>query len=448
MARRLGRSARLLLAAAVVLAALLAVLALTEFSSPALGRALLARAGAAAGVRLEADTFRLSLLRGFSLGTVRASGSYPGGRYELGADRLVFEHRLRSLLAGRLTVDRIRLVRPRVVLTEGGAASPSSASASAAAAAGMTVALQVVEAAIEDGAIEMRARGRAPIAVRGLDLRLRDLALGAGGGSALRRLSGTGRFHADEIALPVTRAREVEGTLRLAGGRLQADEVRFATDEGRFQTRWSADLDRLPFTYALAVEGRPLDLNHIAGASARGARFGPAHLTLDGTGVGPEAAGLTGKGVLRLEAGSLPTTPFVAAVERAIGRTGLAGARYQASETPFRVERGRVLVDRFRLDSEAIGLEASGSAGVDGALDLAVAVRTPRSAVRIAEVPPAVLDALTDAEGWVRIPLRVTGTREAPRVTPDAAALLADARRAGGKALASEAMERLKGLLK
>jgi hypothetical protein len=294
----------------------------------------------------------------------------------------------------------------------------------------------------------MRGRGRAPIAVAGLDLRLRELALEAGSGSALGRLSGRGDFRAEEIALPVTRAREASGTLRLAAGHLDVDGLRFRTDEGSFQTRLSADLRRLPFAYTLAVEGRPLDINAMVGAAGKGGGFGPAHLTLNAGGAGPDPTGLSGNGRLRLEAGTLPQAPLLAAVERALGRGGVSGARYQASETPFRIEHGRVLVDRFRLDGEAVGLEASGWSSLEGALEMSLAVRTPRSEVRIANLPPAVLDALTDAEGWVRIPLKVTGTRAAPRVAPDVAALLADARHEGGKTLGSKAAEKLKDLLR
>lgn len=449
MARRAQGLLRLLVLGAAALGLVVAVLAFTEFSSPQLGRALLERAGAATGVRLEAAEFRLSLLRGLSLGRVRAAGTYPGGGYDLALDRIVFQHRLLPLLAGRLTVDRIRLQRPRALLIERGSAS-SAASGSVApglAVAAVPLALDVVEAVVEDGTVELRARGRAPVTVTGLDLRLRDLALGPGSGSALGRLSGGGTFHAAEIVLPVTRAREAEGTLRLAAGHLDVEGLRFRTDEGRFQTRLSADLTRLPFTYTLAVEGQPLDINALAGAAGKGGGFGPAHLTLEAGGAGPEATGLSGKGVLRLEAGTLPSTPLLSAIERALGRTRLTGARYKPSETPFRVERGRVLVDRFRLEGESVGLEASGWSSLDGPLELSVAVRTPRAEVRIAEVPPAVLDALVDEEGWVRIPLKVTGTRASPRVGPDMAALMGDARREGGRALAAEAAERLKRLL-
>jgi hypothetical protein len=440
---------RLLVAGAGALALGIVALSLAEFSSPALGRALLDRASTATGVRLEAEGFRLTILRGLSLGHVRAQGRYPGGSYDLTLDRLVFEHRLLPLLSGRLAVDRIRLEQPRAVLIEVEGAPPAAgAAAVGTAAVALPIALDIREAVIHDGRVEMRARGRAPITVTGLDLRLRDLALGAGSGSALGRLAGRGDFRAAEIALPVTRAREATGTFRVVAGRLDVDALRFRTDEGSFQTRFSADLTRLPFSYTLAVEGRPLDLNAMAGASGKGGGFGPAHLTLDAGGEGPDATRLSGKGVLRLEAGTLPSTPLLAAVARAVGRTDLFGGRYKASETPFRIERGRVIVERFRLDGDAMGLEASGWSGLDGALEMSLAVRMPRPEVRIANLPPAVLDALVDQEGWVRIPLKVTGTRSNPRVSPDIAALMADARHEGEKALASKAAEKLKELLR
>ena len=448
MTPRAGRRVRLLVVGAAALALAIAVLAFAEFSSPELGRALLDRAATATGVRLEASEFRLSILRGLSLGHVRAGGRYPGGSYDLTLDRIVFQHRLLPLLSGRLAVDRIRLEQPHAVMIEAAGASPGAGAAAAGTVAvALPIALEVGEAVIHDGRVEMRARGRAPITVTGLDLRLRDLALGAGSGSALGRLSGRGDFRAGEIALPVTRARDATGTLRLAAGHLDVDGLRFRTDEGSFQTRLRADLTRLPFSYTLAVEGRPLDVNVMVGATGNGGGFGPAHLTLEAGGVGPDPTGLSGKGRLRLEAGTLPSTPLLAAVERALGLPGLSGGRYKASDTPFRIERGRVVVDRFRLDGDAVGFEASGWSSLQGPLELSVAVRTPRPAVRIATVPPAVLDALVDQEGWVRIPLKVTGTRDDPRVSPDMAALLADARREGGKALGSTAAEKLRDLL-
>jgi hypothetical protein len=232
---------------------------------------------------------RLLVLLGAALAVGVAVLVLAEFRFELSLDRLVFQHRLLPLLAGRLTVDRVRLEQPRAVLVETARAAPTvRAPATVAPTVALPIALHVVEAVIDDGRVEVRARGGAPIAVSGLGLRLRDLSLGPGGGNALERLSGNGDFRAEEIALPVTRAREVEGALRLTGGRLDAERLRFRTDEGHFQARWSADLKQLPLSYTLAVDGRPIDVNAMAGAVGKGGGFGPAHLTLEASGVGPE----------------------------------------------------------------------------------------------------------------------------------------------------------------
>lgn len=444
MAQKLGRMLGLGGALAVVGGLGLAWM---EFDSPELGRALLARAGAALGARLEAAEFRLSLLRGLSLRDVRASGTFPGGRYELALERLVYQHRLLPLLRGRLAVDRIRIVRPMVRLSEarGARSSPALPPASVPA---IPLQLHVSQITVEDGTIEMHAAGESPVVVRGLRVRLADVATDAGPGSALERLSGRGEFRIEEVALPRTRVRSASGTLRLAKGRLATDDLRFQTEEGPFTASWSADVRHLPFSYTLSVEGAPLDLNAALGPASGRGRLGPARLQLQGGGVGPEARGLTGTGLLRLDEGTLPGSPVLTGLERALGRTRLVGASYRASETPFRIEGGRVSFQGLRLDTDGVGLDVGGWTSLEGPFELKVAIRAPRSQVHIAEVPAAALDALTDIDGDVRIPFRVTGTREAPRIVPDAAALLAQARQGGLRALTGQARDRLQELFR
>ena len=301
-------------------------------------------------------------------------------------------------------MDRIRLERPQAVMIEAEGASPAAgATAAGTAAVALPIALNVGEAVIHDGRVEIRARGRAPTTVTGLDLRLRDLALGAGSGSALGRLSGNGDFRAEEIALAVTRAREASGTLRLAAGHLDVDGLRFRTDEGSFETRLRADLTRLPFSYTLAVEGRPLDINKVAGATGKGGGFGPGHLTFEAGGVGPDPARLSGKGVLRLEAGTLPSTPLLAAVGAPRPHRPVRG-RYKASDTPFPHRAGarhRRSLPARRGRRGAGGLRLS---SLEGPLELSLAVRTPRSEVRIANLPPKSSTPSPTRRGWVRIP--------------------------------------------
>ncbi len=104
--------------------------------------------------------------------------------------------------------------------------------------------------------------------------------------------------------------------------------------------------------------------------------------------------------------------------------TALVGSRYSATEAPFRIEKNQLILERFRLETPQAGLDLEGIVHLDGPLALKLLLRTPREGLVINEVPDEVLDALTDEEGWVAIPFRITGTRDEPKVLPDAKSLL------------------------
>lgn len=444
MNRKVIRIGAIFLAAVLVI---LVALLFVEIDSPKMGRAALERAGAATGVRMTAEGFRLNLLRGLVLERVKAASSFPGGSFTLSLDRLVFEHRLLSVLLGRVAVDRIVLRQPRVQISEGGAPTsaprrPSAAVAGAPPAGGL--ALQVSRIAIEDGSVRLQAPGQPATAITGLDLRLRDVAFDPKLGSPVEALSGEGEVRIKELAFATTHVREAEGQLRLTHGRLQTQRVKFRTDEGRFEAEMSVELGRLPLVYTLTLQGEPLDMNAIAGAG-KGGGFGPGLLELKAEGVGTEPAGLSGRGRLRLEAGTLPSTPLLRGLERALG-AHIVGSRYKATEAPFRMERGRVIFEGLRLEAEQVGLDAGGWASLEGPLEIGLAVRTPREGLKIQGVSDDVLDALTDEQGWVRVPFKVAGTQQSPRVWPDATALLEQAGRGGVKGLAQKAAGGLKGL--
>jgi hypothetical protein len=413
-----------------------------------MGRAVLERAGAALGAKATARGFRLGLLKGLTLEGVEASSDLQGGRYELALEKLIFRHRLLPLLAGRLSVERIVLQRPHLRLMEtAGAPAHRRAPVAAAPALPAALNLHVSEAQVRDGSLELRSRDLpSPVMVAGLDLRLRELALDPARGPFLAGLAGEGEIAIDSIAFARTRVREVTGRLRLRDGRLETEGVRFTTEEGRFEATLVARLERLPLAYSLVLTGNPLDLN-VASGAGKGGGFGPALLDLKGEGVGAESSGLSGSGLLKLDGGALPAAPLLKAIEAALGRTHLVGARYRATEAPFRIERGRVLFQGFRLESDQVGLEAGGMISLQGPIDVAVAVRTPRQGLSLGGVSADLLDALTDEAGFVRLPLRVTGSQERPRVAPDLGALAAQARQGGARVLMRKAGDKLKGLL-
>jgi hypothetical protein len=432
------RRRRWILAAAAPSLAALAAALLLEFDAPRLGQAALSRVGAALGTRASARAFRFRLVRGLALEGLEASSDFSGGRWSLSAEALVLDHRLLPLLSGRVEIERIVLKKPLIRLQQ---AASSRATPAAAAAPAAALALRVVEARMEDGTLEVTGPGQPPLTVSGLDVTLRELGLTGG---TLASLGGSGSAEAETIRFARTVASAVSGRFALEKGTLAADPIRFRTEQGRFEAALRARLDRLPLTYSLELRGDPLDLNAMAGRGADG--FGPATLQLSATGAGSGAAGLRGQGVFKMQPGRLPATPLLQRLEAALGARGLVGARYQATDTPFRMQNGRATFDAFELRADPLAVGMRGWIALDGPLDLAVQVRAPREVVRIAGVSADVLDTLADDQGRLVVPLRVTGTQENPVVRPDVGALMAQAGRGAARGALGKAAEGLKGL--
>ena len=437
---RLPRS--VLAVAALVLAGLLAAALFLEFDSPALGHAALARIGSALGAQVDARAFRFRLIRGLALEDLTASSDLAGGHWTLTTKALVLDHRLWPLLRGRVEIERIVLRRPHVRLEPGpsGRATPTRAAALPGAAA---LALRVVEAKMDDGAVEVITPGQPPLTIAKLDFTMRDLALA---GATLAGLTAGGRASADSIRFAQTEVTKVEGEFKVRGGALTADPIRFRTKEGRFQAALRARLDRLPWTYSIDLSGDPIDLNAMAGLGADGT-LGPARLRLVAEGTGSGTASLRGQGTLHMEPGRLPASPLLERVQGVLAAP-LVGARYQASDTPFRLFNGRVEFDSFRFRADRFSLDMRGWLALDGPLSLTASARAPRDQVRVAGVPPGVLDTLVDPEGYVVVPLVVTGTQRNPVVRPDVGALMASASRGAGGVAVRKAGEGILGWLR
>ncbi|HXB57411.1 MAG TPA: hypothetical protein VN461_21800 [Vicinamibacteria bacterium] len=434
-----------------LLFALLLILLLTNFDSPRLGKAALDRASSATGVQLHAKAFRLNLLRGLVLEGVEAAATAPV-HAEVHLDRLVFQHRWLPLLTGRVAVDRVLVdgLRLKVSLpsaARGASAAPARARPTPAQGAA-ALAVEVSEVALRRASMEVFTEGqKQPTAtLKGLDLLLRNLDLEPGAEGVAAALSGEGNLRIEEIAFATTHVRDVQGELNLRKGHLEVRGARFTTEEGRFEAGFTAELARTPLRYTLTLKG-DLDINASAGAG-KGGGFGPGSLDMKGEGEGVESTGLKGTGVFKLAAGRLPATPLLAGIEKALGRTSLAGSPYKATQTTFRAENDRISFDRFPIESEKLALDCEGWSSMEGAIGMSLIVRTPRQGLRIAGVPDEVFDGLTDEKGWVAIPLKVTGTELQPRVLPDTEALMGEARKGAKKALEKKAAGRLKDLFK
>jgi hypothetical protein len=168
-------------------------------------------------------------------------------------------------------------------------------------------------------------------------------------------------------------------------------------------------------------------------------------LTAQGSGSG--TAALRGQGTLHMEPGRLPPSALLQRVQAAL-TTDLVGMPYQASDTPFRLRDGRVEFDSFRFRADRFSLDMRGWVAFDGPLSLTASARSPRETVRVPGVAAGVLDTLVDTDGYVAIPLVVTGTQRDPIVRPDVGALMAEAGRGAGTAAARKAGEGFLGWLR
>ncbi|HKV07628.1 MAG TPA: AsmA-like C-terminal region-containing protein [Thermoanaerobaculia bacterium] len=425
--------------------AFLIIVFLVDFDSPRLGKALLDRASAETGMRIEADGFRLNLVRGLRLDGVRVVSDGPSGRLTVNAAGLLGEHRLSALLGGRVEIERIVLYEPRIELVTPPenapvavppAAPPATAAPSgpapAPAAAGEAVEgplLSVDRILVRGGTLATQVEGApAPdVEIRGLEVELRNLAVNDAP-TALEGLAAEGDLTTGEILLGGLKATEGKGRLRLADGHFRLEDFGMQLPQGRFLlAQFDADLTRDPLTYSLAMAVDPLDTNAILAAGTTG--LGPGTLSFDATGFGTETRDLTGKGTLNLAAGKVPGSPLFAAIEIALGRADLKGSAYQPMVIPFRIQKDRLHFEPFEMRTSLLSLGLSGWADLAGPLDLKIAVKAPRDAVALARVPSEVLD-LVDDGGWVTVPLHVSGTLENPKVTADAEALRAMGRRA------------------
>ena len=89
-----------------------------------------------------------------------------------------------------------------------------------------------------------------------------------------------------------------------------------------------------------------------------------------------------------------------------------------------------------------------GTLSLAGAIDLDLALSTPREGLRVEGVGSDLLDVLADDRGWVAIPMAATGTLEEPRILPDVKALLSQAGRGLKREATEAATDALLGILK
>jgi hypothetical protein len=439
----------------IVLAALAVVavfLVSRDWDSPALGQALLEKVSAATGIRVQAEGFRLNVLKGVVLDKVEAKSSSPGRELTFQLERLIFEHQLLPLLSGTVAVDRILLQKPRfeIVQTEKGGGSkksePSEAPAEGSGAEqGGGLAFDMKRIQIEDGSLSVKnAEGVEKTSVQGLDFELRNVAFDPAAQS-LKSLSGEGTLEIDEMKFDTLKLTETEGDFQLADAVFTIPALSFRLPQGKLIADARLDFNAVPFAYTMNAKGDPLDLNVMVGATEG---FGPAALELQANGAGPETKDLKGTGQVRLAEGHFPDVKMFRDIDAALGKKAVVGSKYQATQMSFRMQNDRVILAPFRFESGDARLDLEGSMLLSGPIDFDVSLATPREGLRIEGAGAEVLNVMADDQGWVPVPIDVTGTLEDPKVRPDVKAMASQAGQGVKREVTEKATDALKGLLK
>jgi hypothetical protein len=440
----------------IVVAALAAIavfLVSRDWDSPELGRAVLEKVSAATGIQVQAQGFRLNVLKGVVLDKVQAKSSSEGRDLTFQLDRLIFEHRLLPLLSGTVAVDRILLQKPRfeIVQTGSGSASakepepPESPAGDTEAEAGGGLAFDMKRIQIEDGSLSVKnTEGVEKTSVEGLDFEIRDVAFDPAAQS-LKSLSGEGTLGIQTMTFDTLKLTETEGEFHLADAVFTIPALSFRMPQGKFTADAKLDFNAVPFAYTMNARGDPLDLNGMVGATEG---FGPAALELQANGSGPETKDLKGSGQVRVAEGSFPDAKLFRDVDAALGKKAVVGSKYQATQMSFTMEDDRIALAPFRFETGDARLDLQGSLLLTGLVDFDVSLATPREGLRIEGAGAGVLDVMADDQGWVPVPIDITGTLEDPKVRPDVKAMASQAGHGVKREVTEKATDALKGLLK
>ncbi|HJS74082.1 MAG TPA: AsmA-like C-terminal region-containing protein, partial [Vicinamibacteria bacterium] len=298
---------------------------------------------------------------------------------------------------------------------------------------------------IEDGSLSVKnTEGIEKTSVEGLDFEIRDVAFDPAAQS-LKSLSGNGTLGIQALKFDTLELTETEGEFQLAGAVFTIPALSFRMPQGKFTADAKLDFNAVPFAYTMNAKGDPLDLNGMVGASEG---FGPAALEIQANGAGPETKALKGTGQVRLAEGRFPDAKMFRDVDAALGKKAVVGSKYQATQMSFRMENDRIALAPFRFESGDARLDLRGSMLLTGPIDFDLSLATPREGLHIEGAGAEVLDVMADDQGFVPVPITITGTLEDPRVRPDVKAMASQAGLGVKREVTEKAKDALRGLLK
>ncbi|NHZ73284.1 MAG: hypothetical protein GWP16_02295 [Nitrospirae bacterium] len=421
----------------ILIVILLVAFLIWRFDPEALGATVINRLNQNEGIDITAESFALSPLKGLELQSAQATLAQESGTLNLEIDRLLLEHEIWPLLQGRFEVHQIVLEAPQIELVSVPAppdgeseATPAGGGGGKGEGDGATsgtveetdsggLVVDVQSLRIVDGRLVLRTEGsdQAGMEIVDLDVDFNDIVLDPSGSTPLEQIKASGTLSAAEIRTEGVTATDARGGISIGDSKIALSDLGLATPNAQLSLpSFEADFAAAPFTYKLEVAGS-VDVNSMMNATGDG--FGPASLALQGSGAGPDPNDFVADGTLRLDSGTIPSSPWLAIVEKLLGAAFINGAAYQGTDIGLSVAEGRLDIAPFELTSESFKLGSVGWVDMQGPISLRLEVFAPRELMSIGGVTGDVLNALTDENGWLTVSFDIGGTFDEPDVDLD-----------------------------
>ncbi len=241
-----------------------------------------------------------------------------------------------------------------------------------------------------------------------------------------------GRLEASGAALDDLKAR-----VELVDGKLTADPILAGLYGGSLTASAGADLSGPgpEFEAHLGVEGTSVgDLLAAVEPALENTLTGTLELTADAIGRGGDLSALTSELRAEVRDGRILNHPLVTGFARLFRVKELETLNFYTLKLEGGTARGVAEVRRLVLNGPSVQATGTGTLGLeDQALDMRLAVALPRRLAARLIRSPEVLDAVTDDQGWARLPLHLGGTLGSPSYALDSEALARMAGRLAGK---------------
>jgi uncharacterized protein involved in outer membrane biogenesis len=250
-------------------------------------------------------------------------------------------------------------------------------------------------------------------------------------GADFATLTASGKASIDRVTLATITLQQLQAPFRLEHRVLTLDPITFSVYGGREQGGVTVDVSKSPPQFTLRTSIQGLDVNQALSANTtmKDFLFGTAKLQTNVRGSGTTQAALeqslAGTLQFAVENGDIRNFPVLAAINQAFGITqgSTTDTKFQSLSGTATIGGGQARSSDLTLHAGELSMLGQGTFGFDKTVDLHLtAVISAAKAAQLAQVTP-LAKRLENDRGEITVPVLVTGSATAPKITVDVQAI-------------------------